>query len=81
MKAEETVTFRLPSILKKKVAEIGDDNGLTMSKAFVQLLLKGVATYQEDGVLVGSKNREVMQSLENPQPQPEVIKPQKRQAG
>ena len=83
VKAEETVTFRIPLRLKEEVMQIGVDNGLTMSKAFVQLLLKAVALYRDDGILIDARNREVMQSLEQPKitaQQPKVTA-QKRRAG
>lgn len=64
MKADESLTIRIPLRLKEEMTQIGVDNGLTLSKTVVQLLVKAIAQYRDDGVLIDARNREVLASLE-----------------
>lgn len=76
MKADESLTIRVPLRIKEEIAEIAGENGLTLSKATIHLLAKAVAAYREDGVLIDARNRSV---LNEPKPKLGVV--EKRRAG
>lgn len=75
MKSDDTLTVRLPIRVKDEIAEIADANGLTLSKAAIQLLAKAIAFYREDGILIDERNRRVLSG------EATEVKAEKRRAG
>lgn len=58
MPSDAFVTFRIPSDLKRRVVEIGEETHRSMSQAFILLLSRGIEAYEEDGFLVDTKPKQ-----------------------
>ena len=66
MEQDSTITIRIAQRLKNLIREVAQENELTVSKTLIHLLVKGISAYREDGILIDSRNRQVVNSLENP---------------